>query len=488
MDDAPARNWSPEDVARDLDARAATNALYCSARRPLATGQHMAWRVAPEPWRIGAALAERIFRLGPHLHAFYQAANRLYLESVNGARPAWVHALLDQGKPTDLVAFQRAKRFRDDTPRVIRPDLIETEDGRLVICELDSVPGGIGLTARMADDYARYGLGVLGGADGLVEAFAAMIRDVARKPAPSLAIVVSEESSDYWHEQVYLGDRLRRRDLPTLVVRPDALRDHGADGVSAIDPATGAAVAVDVVYRFFELFDLANVPQSALLQYAAQGARVAVTPPYKAHLEEKLLFALYQHPALAGFWRAALPGATRDVLDEMLPRTWVLDPAPLPPQAVYPDLVVNGAAITDFRQLIDTTKKERDFVVKPSGFSPAAWGSRGVKFGIDSSAADWRQIIESALDAFPQTPHILQRHHKPAKTSARYFRFDTGQMAMFDARARLCPYYFVVGDEVRFGGMNVTLCPLDKHAIHGMSEAVMVPAGAPIVDRSRSIH
>jgi hypothetical protein len=41
---------------------------------------------------------------------------------------------------------------------------------------------------------------------------------------------------------------------------------------------------------------------------------------------------------------------------------------------------------------------------------------------------------------------------------------------------------------VRFGGMNVTLCPLHKYAIHGMTDAVMVPAAPPFVDRSPPVH
>ena len=107
-----------------------------------------------------------------------------------------------------------------------------------------------------------------------------------------------------------------------------------------IDLAHSTDTRIDVVYRFFELFDLKNIPKAELLQYAAKKAQVVVTPPYKPYLEEKLLFALYQHPALAGFWRAELSEETRTALDPLFPRTWVLDPAPLPPQAVYPDLML----------------------------------------------------------------------------------------------------------------------------------------------------
>lgn len=474
---AALRDWTPEAIARDLNARAAVTPLYQDARQPLPAGRHMAWRVAPEPFRLAPGLEARMLGLGTHLLRFYQAANKLYLESVKGRQPAWVHRLLDQGKPEALVEFQRMNRFKAHTPRVIRPDLIETEDGGLLACELDAVPGGIGLTAQMAADYARYGLGILGGADGLVAGFAAMIRDAAGMEAPTLAIVVSEESNDYWGEQLYLGERLTALGLRTYVLRPKALRFDDEEGVSTVEPETGERVKIDVVYRFFELFDLKNIPKAELLQYAAKKAQVVVTPPYKAYLEEKLLFALYQHPALRPFWRAELSEETLEALDPLFPRTWVLDPAPLPPQAVYPDLTVGERAVTDFLQLAETTKKERAFVAKPSGFSPLAWGSHGLAFGVDLSNADWQKALEEAMGAYERTPHLLQRYHKPARTVASHYHFGAEKLLEFEARARYCPYYFVVGQEARFAGMLVTLCPLDKLALHGMTDAVMVPAG-----------
>ena len=56
-----------------------------------------------------------------------------------------------------------------------------------------------------------------------------------------------------------------------------------------------------MLYRFFELFDLKNIPKIDLIFYAIRKELVRVTPPLKANLEEKLLFALLHHPALAAF-------------------------------------------------------------------------------------------------------------------------------------------------------------------------------------------
>ena len=91
-------------------------------------------------------MARDLESLGRVLLQFYRALNLLYRHSVAGKQPAWVADWLDRGKPADLLALQRAPAFKNDVPRVIRPDLLLTDTG-LAVTELDSVPGGIGLTA-----------------------------------------------------------------------------------------------------------------------------------------------------------------------------------------------------------------------------------------------------------------------------------------------------------------------------------------------------
>jgi hypothetical protein len=153
----------------------------------------------------------------------------------------------------------------------------------------------------------------------------------------------------------------------------------------------------------------------------------------------------------------------------------VLDPTPLPPQGVIPGLFVNGVPVTNWLQLVNTNKKERAFVVKPSGFSNLAWGSHGVAFGHDLSSEDWEVALRNALDSFPRTPYLLQEFHKPAKTTVNYYHFRKEEVVPMDGRARLCPYYYVVDGDAKLSGMLATICPLDKLAIHGMVDSVMVP-------------
>jgi hypothetical protein len=216
------------------------------------------------------------------------------------------------------------------------------------------------------------------------------------------------------------------------------------------------------------------VPKQELMLYAARHNRVKMTPPPKATLEEKLSFALLHHHALAGLWRDELGAETFERLTRVLPRTWIIDPRALPPQGVIAGLEAAGRPISDFRQLIDLSKSERAYVLKPSGFSELAWGSRGVKIGDDLTRDEWAAAIQNALDSYDRTPYILQRFHKGKRVRQNYFDREGDEIRSYDGRVRLCPYYFVVDqDNVQLGGILATIAPADKRLIHGMTDAVM---------------
>ena len=111
------------------------------------------WRISPEPFPLAQNLAREIESLGRVVLQFYRAVNLLYRKSVAGKQPEWVARWLDHGKPAELIVWQRSPAFKNEVPRVIRPDLLLTEHG-LSITELDSVPGGIGLTAWLNRTYS----------------------------------------------------------------------------------------------------------------------------------------------------------------------------------------------------------------------------------------------------------------------------------------------------------------------------------------------
>jgi len=437
----------------------------------------IAWRVATEPFRLAPATIEHIASLGPPLLAFYRALSALYARSARGTAPSFIADYLDQGKPEAIVKLARQNRFKSDVPQVIRPDLILTDDGGYIASELDSVPGGMGFVGAMAQTYCELGFDTVGDADGMALGFGAMLSATAQKERPVVAIVVSDESGDYRNELRWLANRMRALGVADayVVVPQDVVFTEEALFARLED---GREEKIDVLYRNFELFDLLNVPKQELMLYAARHNRVKMTPPPKAPLEEKSSFALLHHPALTALWKKELGDEVFARLSSIFPQTWVIDPSPLPPQAAIVGLTAAGQPVRDWMALETLGKSERDYVVKPSGFSELAWGSRGVKVANDLTKEQWHTALAAALATYPKTPHILQRFHKGRRVTVDYYDRSSGTVKTMDGRVRLCPYYFVVGDDARLGGILATVAPADKRLIHGMSDAIMAPCAA----------
>ena len=413
------------------------------------------WRIAPAPFPLGAELVKEIESLGRVLLQFYRAVNLLYRKSAEAKMPVWVAQWLDLGKPAELVAWQRSPAFKNDLPRVIRPDLLLTESG-LSVTELDSVPGGIGLTAWLNQTYSKSevrgeGAEVIGGADGMLRGFASIFGD-----ANQVHLVVSEEAATYRPEMEWVVNQLGNAKFK---VQNSKFTDF-AEG--------------DAVYRFFELFDVLNVSNAAAIFERAAAGRLRLTPPPKPVFEEKMLFALLWNRNLQGFWRQELGEGFLARLKKIVPYTWVVDPAPLPPHAAIPEL-----NLTDWQQLKTLSQKERDLILKVSGYSDLAWGARGVFLGSDLSQADWAKAVDDALGQFASSPRVLQRFHKPALVEASWFDFAKNEVVPMKGRARLCPYYFIAGDgdaaRPELGGVLATICPADKKIIHGMADAILAP-------------
>src|SRR5450759_3660910 len=184
------------------------------------------WRISPTPFPLGENLAKEIEPLGRVLRQFYRATNLLYRKSVEGKQPEWVARWLDLGKPRELIELQRSAAFKNETPRVIRPDILLTETG-FSITELDSVPGGIGLTGWLNQTYANVAQAsrlpgtesttpeaskdrrdacatLIGGADGMLRGFESIFGD-----AKQVHIIVSEEAATYRPEMEWLANQIQ---------------------------------------------------------------------------------------------------------------------------------------------------------------------------------------------------------------------------------------------------------------------------------------
>lgn len=400
------------------------------------------WRCSPRPLTVSPAIHESLRRLGPALQRFIGACNRLYLESAAGQAPPWIARWMDAGKPAGLVDFSRRRILKNELPCILRPDLIVTDDG-LALCEIDSVPGGIGATAWLQEVYSELGFDVVGGARGMREGWELAF--------PSGDVVISEEAATYRPEMHWLNEK-----SPSVEIR--SAETYRACGRP--------------IYRFFEAFDLPNLHNESEWR-AAVLEGLPMTPPLKPYLEEKLWLALFWLPSLHERWRQLLGEKTQNFLGQIIPYGWVMNPEPLPPHAAIPRLDIHS-----WEEAKEFSQRRRRLVLKVSGFSERAWGSRGVVFGHDVPSGEWATAIDAALSEFDSQTHLLQEFKQGALAPARYLG-DGGRIEVMSSRIRLCPYYFTAPDQPpRLGSVLATLCPSDKKAIHGMRDAIMTVVSA----------
>src|SRR5436305_209387 len=207
------------------------------------------WLISPDAFPISEKFASDLEQLGHRLFVFQRACNQLYQLSFRGMQPGWIAKYLDAGKPTTLVEMSRQKIFRDELPRVIRPDLILTEKS-YTIAEIDSVPGGIGLTAWLNRTYSALGQDVIGGENGMLDGF--------QKVLPNGGdILISKESATYRPEMEWLAGELSKRRTVRAGRADNA--EHRISNWHVVAAENYEARPGRNVSRLFELFDLPNI-------------------------------------------------------------------------------------------------------------------------------------------------------------------------------------------------------------------------------------
>lgn len=430
------------------------------------------WRIAAEPLRISKSIYKTIEQLGECLLKFNTAANRLYFGSVHKQLPAYIQEYLELGKPEHIIKLMRQNRFKNQLPNIIRPDILVTDEG-LSITELDSVPGGMGFVAAMSKAYSELGAQIIGGPDGMIKGFSQIFQSLAESPEeqiPKVAVIVSDEAASYRAEMEVLCQFIRdHKMLDISVCHP---RDYHLYGDKSFINIDGTMIEINCIYRFFELFDLPNIPKHELMLYGARHKQVSMTPPPKANIEEKMLLSFLWNPGLEEYWINELGQECYSFLKECVAPTWILDPRPVPPHASITNLDINGMPTRDWQEIAQRNSFHQ-FVIKPSGFSELAWGSRGVHIGKSQSHNKWDEFLTGALNSFEHTPYVLQRYQNSKSVCIDYFQSDTGLVKTLTGRVRLCPYFFCNKVSVHLGGILATITPMDSYLIHGTSTSVL---------------
>ena len=440
--------------------------------------EEKSWQLSPAAFSLTEAQVVEIEAIGRACLDFHQGLETLYLRSASGRNllrnqpllAPWVAEYIDRGKPVWMTEHARSPGRRGQFPTVLRPDLLLTDEG-FALTELDSVPGGIGLTAYLCALYADDA--IVGGSEEMLLNFQRSLAGLRPEiENPIIGIVVSEEAATYRPEMKWVAKQLQDRGYRVHCMSPEDLFPLGG---SLCFDHDGTPEKVDVVYRFFELFDWENIAGREFLIDALESGEIAMTPPLRPFQEEKLALALFHHHRLHDFWAEVLPKRSRKILRKIIPESWIIDPTPLPPGAILEGPQVGGHPISDWRDLAAASQRERELILKRSGFHPTAWGARSVVLGSDVSREEWGTALEEAAAAAESGPFILQRFRKPRR--ALHPLFDgNGEFRERQGRVRLCPYYFVIDREPILSGVLATFCPPDKKIIHGMRDAALLPA------------
>jgi hypothetical protein len=451
------------------------------------------WQLSPEAWPLTKEQCAELDTIGTACLEFHQALETLYLRSAAGKNllrnkplsAPWVAEYLDRGKPRELVLHARDPKNRAAYPTVLRPDLLLTEEG-FVMTELDSVPGGIGLTAFLNRLYEKDAAApdspstILGAGDVMVRNFYESLASLRPNESnPLIALVVSQEAATYKPEMDWLAAQLQLQGKRVFCLSPEQVFPLSDALFFDLD---GNPEKIDIIYRFFELFDLSNIRTAPYLLEAWKAGEITIAPPMRHFQEEKTSLALFHHNRLRDFWTEHLSRQAHAILSKIIPPSWVLDSTPLPPGALLDGPLVGGRLLSDWRDLAHASQKERDLIIKISGYHETAWGARSVVLGSDCSREEWQFGLEKALELAPKHLHLLQSYKKPKRaTHPLYITSDQGQpanepsVAAKEGRLRLCPYFFVSNGKTRLSGALATFCPPDKKIIHGMQDAALLP-------------
>src|SRR5438093_159310 len=143
--------------------------------------------------------------------------------------------------------------------------------------------------AWLNQTYSIFDSQIIGGRDGMLDGFRSVLPDGGD-------ILISQEAATYRPEMEWIAARLNQ--TSNIKHQTSEWRVVVAENY---EPQDGRAV-----YRFFELFDLLNMPGIENTLRANAEGQITITPPIKPYLEEKMWFALFWMQPLREFWRREL--------------------------------------------------------------------------------------------------------------------------------------------------------------------------------------
>ncbi len=336
-----------------------------------------------------------------------------------------------------------------------RPDVIRTGDGGLKVAEIETMIGGLGMSAVLRSCYGA------GGLSGIPEAYAAMMwgmyadhRGASRQARPgrlAVGVVNPATKSSYDWEFVVLGDYVAPLGLDLILGRPEEVVIRAGGEVWL------GRHRLDVMHRFFRLSEIRHT-KSVLdtLGRISQKQYVPMVQPWLEILEEKALMALFCNPNLRSAWRNALGSDLFGRLAQVIPATWIV-----------------GSDSQMAADLYSGSIDRRRFWLKKSS---GTWGGKGAFFGGGLTATKWQKVLATAWGDFLNGQlWVVQEHWEPARETIPVYDRVSGRVTELSSGGRFNPFTFWSPDGPRLADVRVTA--RDNHKIHGASDATFAPVG-----------
>lgn len=437
------------------------------------------WQLSPTPLELPTEIVNELNQIGEACFEFLGGINKLYQASkINKSIlrnkhliVPWVADYFDRGKTKNILQHSNLEFLRNSIPKIIRLDLLLIENG-LALTEIEVIPGGIGFTSFLHRLYEKDENGLIGGSQEMLNGFyESMTSLIPHKNNPTILLAVSKESETYRPEFEWLAEELSKSGKQVYCVDPETIYYENSKLKFVKNEKI---VEIDVIYRFFELFDLEGISTSSIILEAIEKKEVIVSPPLKPIFEEKLCLALFHHYQLQDYWKETLTKESLKLLQKIIPLTWIIDGTSFGPNAILNGPNINGRNLKSWEELGEATQKNRDYIIKISGFHEKAWGARSVTLGSDCSQEDWKRALNEAIENGPNHPFIIQEFKKPKKITHPIYD-ETGEPTIHAGRVRLCPYFMKNHSKITVKGILATICPANKKIIHGMTVATFIP-------------
>jgi hypothetical protein len=376
--------------------------FYFPRKQKFNTGKKLPFKKSPTPFYLNEIQIDELNNLGKILVQFMDVVEELY--QTNDV----VKTILQKGKP-DLFLNEK---FKNDNYLFYRPDLILTDSG-FKICEIETSPFGLGLSAFLNDAYQQLNYEMLPTSETLKKYF--------QQHLPKKGLMIYSEKTKSYREQLqYLADKvisINKDDWAVININDDNI-------YALIDQA-------DAIYRCFYLDEyLSDSQVNNIIKYLQQTKSEVVFPSLTPFLEEKSILGLLWDERLIKIFHQKLGESNVHFLQKLVPTTWILNEE---------KHCIKSFPAQNSKEFSQLPQSQRKYVLKVSGFSKEASWAEGVHFLHQKSQADVEKILNIAQED-KSKHYVLQEFIQAKKFKMKYVGNDNDAQLMM-AKIRLTPYF-----------------------------------------------